>query len=74
MLEHLKNNLGIFISVYDLGKIAGIIDFTRGLRALRQQGWDLEWKWANGTTCYRLNSLTKLPDGLIRKQIDTKTW
>jgi 5-methylcytosine-specific restriction endonuclease McrA len=73
MLDHLKKKKGKYVSVHELGKIAGIVDFTRGLRLLRQEGWDLEWKWDNGTTWYRLNSLKKRSTGKKRTQIDAKT-
>lgn len=72
MLELLESNLGKFVSLRDLGKVAKIVDFSRGLRALRQQGWDIEWKREKGTTWYRLNSLKKGP-GVTREQIDKKT-
>ena len=72
MLKLFKSNLGKYISLKELGKVAKIVDFPRGLRSLRQEGWDLEWKREKGTTWYRLNSLEKGP-GIRREQIDKKT-
>jgi hypothetical protein len=70
MLDHLKKNVGSYVSVRELGDIADIVDFSRGLRAMRQEGWDL---LENGTTWWSLRSLTKLDTGKIRKPVDTKT-
>jgi 5-methylcytosine-specific restriction endonuclease McrA len=73
MLDHLKKNIGRYVAVHELGDIAGIVDFSRGLRALRQEGWDLVWKWKDGTTWWCLRSLTRLDTGKMRKPVDTKT-
>ena len=73
MLDHLKANLGEFIAARDLGEIANIIDYTRGLRALRQEGWKIELKREKGTTWYRLNSLIKSGTGRKREYVDKKT-
>lgn len=73
MLEFLKQHVGEFIVVSELGKIAGTVDFTRSLRSLRQEGWDLEVKREGGTTYYKLNSVQKGPSGVTREYIDLKT-
>jgi len=73
MLQFLKSRVGEFISVRELGKVARIVDYPRGLRALRQEGWDIELKREKGTTWYRLRSLSKRETGKIRRRIDKKT-
>jgi hypothetical protein len=73
MLEYLKQHVGEFILVSELGKIAGTVEFTRSLRLLRQEGWDLEVKRQGGTTYYKLNSAQKGSSGVTREYVDSKT-
>ncbi len=72
MLILLKSKLGIYISLRDLGKVAKTVDYPRAIRALRQEGWEIEWKREKGTTWYSLRSLTKKKTGTIRRPISKK--
>jgi 5-methylcytosine-specific restriction endonuclease McrA len=73
MLEHFKKNIGVFISLNDLRRISEVNEFARQIRLLRQEGWDIQWKWHNGTTWYCLKSLIKRETGKNRTPIDDKT-
>jgi len=73
MLQLLRSRVGEFISIRELGRVAKIVDYPRALRALRQEGWDIELKREKGTTWYRLMSLSKRKTGKVRRQIDRKT-
>ena len=72
IFELLKTRVGQFVSLQEIRDVAQTIDFTRTLRALRQEGWDLELRRDKGTVWYRLHSLTRRK-GKSRIPIDKKT-
>jgi 5-methylcytosine-specific restriction endonuclease McrA len=73
ILEHFKKNVGTYIPLGDIRVVSGVNEFARQIRLLRQEGWDIEWKWQNGSTCYVLKSLTRKETGKERIPIDNKT-
>lgn len=73
LLEYFKANIGTYIPNSDLRKVSGINEFARQIRFLRQEGWDIVWKWGNKRTWYCLRTLTKSASGKTRNQIDRKT-
>lgn len=69
LVELFKNNVGKEFSKKELAEVAGIFDWARVIRALRQEGYDIELLKSGS---YRLNSLTK-KRGNVRGAIDAKT-
>jgi 5-methylcytosine-specific restriction endonuclease McrA len=73
LLEHFKKKVGSWITLLELRDVSGVIEFQRQIRMLRQEGWDIENKYMNHTSCYILNSLTKSETGKKRVPISRKT-
>jgi 5-methylcytosine-specific restriction endonuclease McrA len=73
LLDHFKENIGKYTSLEELRIISQVNEFARQIRLLRQEGWDITWKWENGTTHYVLNSLIQDKTGKKREPIDGKT-
>lgn len=70
MLNHLREHLNEWIHNQELRQITGLNDVPREVRALRQQGWQVE---VNGKGHVRLVSLEKVTARGERVSIDEKT-
>lgn len=69
ILNHFKNQLGKWIHNQELRTISGANDTPRIIRALRQEGWQIE---VRGDGYNRLTSLVKLEPRGIRKSPSLK--
>ncbi len=59
ILEFFKDNINIWIAYKKIAKVAGISDWARQVRALRQEGWKIEKMGGSIKTKYRLTSTIK---------------
>ena len=70
ILQHLREHFGEWVHNQELRQVSGLNDVPRAVRALRQQGWQIE---VNGKGHIRLISLEKAPAKGERIPIDEKT-
>ena len=70
LLAHFQKNVGKELDKNTLSKIAGVHDWARVIRTLRQEGHQVVLL-KNG--CYRMNGLKKRSDGRVRGAIDSRT-
>jgi hypothetical protein len=69
IIEHLKKHIGEWIHNQKFREITGANDVPRTIRALRQEGWQIEIR---GDGYHRLLNEEKLPPKGIRKAISRK--